>query len=298
MPVPLLSVVMPVYNAEQYIGEAIKSILSQDFKDYEIFIINDGSTDRSAEIIHSYNDSRIKVIHNKENKGNYPSRNIAMRRTKSRYICVMDADDICMSGRFEKQVSFMEMNHEVGIAGASVKRSPGAPYFCPSNPDILKVLLFQENRLIHPSLIIRKDFIERYSLYYNEQYIYSADYDMLVRAMRYSRVTVLKDMLLMYRSHSGQITHRCRNEQLLYANQIRIKQVEYLGIQPTQEEQNIHLSLMRKSISDTQYSLDEYFRWMNKLLQYNSRRLFYPTSLFAEFLHYLLERCDRNKGLG
>ncbi len=91
---PDLSVIMPVYNGEAYLCQAIDSILKQSFRDFEFIIIDDASTDGSEKVIHSYEDSRIKFIQNAENQGNYSSRNKGLEIATGKYICVMDADDV------------------------------------------------------------------------------------------------------------------------------------------------------------------------------------------------------------
>jgi len=118
---PLISVVLSVYNAEKYLVEAIKSILNQTFKDFEFIIINDGSTDKSLEIIESYQkeDERIILI-SRENKGLIASLNEGIEKAKGKYIVRMDADDISLSTRFEEQVKIMEENQNIGLCGTSV----------------------------------------------------------------------------------------------------------------------------------------------------------------------------------
>ena len=112
MNTPMISVVMPVYNAEKYLDEAIKSILVQTCKDFEFIIINDGSNDKSLEIIEKYNiqDERIVLI-NRENRGLIASLNEGIEKTKGRYIARMDADDISLPDRFEKQIEFLFVIH-------------------------------------------------------------------------------------------------------------------------------------------------------------------------------------------
>ncbi len=107
---PLVSVVMPTYNAGKYVEEAISSILGQTFSDFEFIIVDDGSTDRTPEILRTYTDPRIQLLFNEKNEGNYPARNRGCRLARGKYIAVMDGDDVAMPERLEKQVKFMEEN--------------------------------------------------------------------------------------------------------------------------------------------------------------------------------------------
>ena len=114
---PKVTVLMPVYNCEKYLRESIESILNQTFKDFEFLIINDGSSDKSAEIVESYNDNRINFVQNEKNIGLAASLNRGLDIAKGEYIARMDADDISLPERLEKQVRFMETNPQIGICG-------------------------------------------------------------------------------------------------------------------------------------------------------------------------------------
>lgn len=114
---PDLSVIMPVYNGEAYLHQAIDSILKQTFRDFEFIIIDDASTDGSEKIVNSYEDSRIKFVRNVENLGNYPSRNKGLEIATGRYICVMDADDVAYPNRLDVQYHYLESHSDVQAVG-------------------------------------------------------------------------------------------------------------------------------------------------------------------------------------
>lgn len=119
--VPIISIVMPVYNGETFLTEAIDSVLSQTFPDFELIIVNDGSTDNSGSLVHSYTDSRIRVIDFHEKRGCFPARNAGMRVARGKYIAVMDADDRCFPKRLEIQFRFLEENPGIGLIGGAFK---------------------------------------------------------------------------------------------------------------------------------------------------------------------------------
>ena len=120
---PQISVVMPAYNAEKYITEAIDSILFQTFKDFEFIIINDASTDSTKDIIESYKDPRIKLVNNEQNKGVAKSLNIGISVACGKYIARMDADDIALPERFQKQFDFMEQHPNIDVCGSWAKKT-------------------------------------------------------------------------------------------------------------------------------------------------------------------------------
>src|SRR5256885_1916657 len=105
---PLVSVVLPVYNAQKYLRDAIRSILDQDYPTLEIIIIDDGSADNSSQIISGFTDKRIFHISNEKNSGLIYSLNLGFEIANGKYIARMDADDICLQGRFRAQVEFLE----------------------------------------------------------------------------------------------------------------------------------------------------------------------------------------------
>src|SRR5690554_1848303 len=117
---PEVSVVMPVYNRQEYVSDAISSILNQSFADFEFIIVDDGSTDNSYNLISTFKDSRIKPIKLKENKGNYFARNLGMKRAVGKYICIIDSDDISLPDRIQIQHDFMETH---------IYKNPGYIFF-------------------------------------------------------------------------------------------------------------------------------------------------------------------------
>ena len=129
---PKVSVVMPAYNAEAYIGAAMESILSQSFGDFEFLILNDCSTDGTEAIIQSYDDPRIVYIKNEKNMGVAATLNKGLAAAQGEYIARMDADDFSLPQRFEKQVAYLDAHPEVVVLGTQVQffsdRGDGEPF--------------------------------------------------------------------------------------------------------------------------------------------------------------------------
>ena len=267
---PSVSVVMPVFNGGQYLSEAINSILNQTFQDFEFIVIDDGSTDQTDEILHQLKDRKIKLHRNSSNIGNYASRNIGMKLARGRYICVMDADDVALPHRLHRQFTHMEANPDVGICGSYIQVIPngGVPNFV-TNEDLLKVAFLSNNYCSHPSLILRKEFLNRYKLNYNEEYYYSADFDLCARGFQYFRVQNIPDVLLQYRSHATQISTAKFTEQQYNADTIRIKQlVDKMGFKPDEIPVEIHLQLMKKQPIERELQAQAE-DWMDTLIDRN-----------------------------
>ena len=169
--VPLISVIMPVYNAEKYLREAIDSILSQIERNFELIIINDGSTDASLSIIEEYEnlDSRVKVISQK-NKGLVYSLNLGIKEAKGKYIARMDADDISLENRFKEQVKLMRTDN-LDICGCdfSVINEHGSIVSTKKvNRKNFALVLMCNVPFAHGSVMIKKDFLIKNDLKYGQ----------------------------------------------------------------------------------------------------------------------------------
>ena len=118
---PIVTVIMPVYNAEKYLEESIESILNQSFKDFELLVINDGSTDLSSRILDKYKlkDQRIRIINNEGNKGLPYTRDRGLKLAKGKYIALIDADDVSYKNRLEEQVNYLDFNKEIDIVSSN-----------------------------------------------------------------------------------------------------------------------------------------------------------------------------------
>ncbi len=163
MTTPKVSVLMPAYNAEKYIGEAVESILNQTFTDFELIIIDDCSTDKTWEIIQEYaeKDKRIVSVKNERNIGISWTRNKLITLSKCKYTVWQDADDISLHYRIEHQYNFMEQNPEVGISGGYLqyfdeKKQLGLRKYKLTDPEIRKTI-FRYSPVAQPAAIIRKE---------------------------------------------------------------------------------------------------------------------------------------------
>lgn len=209
---PTVSVVMPVYNGERFLREAIESILSQTFKDFEFIIVNDGSVDSTENILEHYKelDTRIQIHSNEGNQGIISSLNTGCQLAQGKYIARMDADDISMQHRFEKQVEYLDANSDVTILGTAAEiidennRSLGYQIL-PSECNTTRWFLIFGNCLMHPTVMIRREPLELLK-YYNPQAYGAEDYDLWVRASDVAQLNNLSDVLFKYRVWSFSTT--------------------------------------------------------------------------------------------
>lgn len=261
-----VSVVMPVYNGALYLQEAIDSILNQTYKDFELVIIDDGSTDDSQEIIRNTaeRDRRIVFLKNEKNSGICITLNKGLGIAKGEYIVRMDCDDIALSQRIEKQVAFMEAHPEVAVAGCLVDvfntNNPSEHHVNPSDSDYYecKADLFFSPCVAHPAVIIRKSILDRYKFLYDDYYRGMEDFHLWWRISRVSNITNVQEVLLRYRIHSKQVTKNLLNEKFIYRQREFIEcRVRQLGAQISENEIDAinqylidHSTLTDKMISD------------------------------------------------
>jgi glycosyltransferase involved in cell wall biosynthesis len=205
---PLVSVVMAAWNEEKYIGEAIESVLAQSYTNFEFIIVNDGSTDRTREIILSYADRRIIYLENEQNLKLIASLNKGLKAAQGKYIARMDADDICLVNRLEKQVAFMEANPGVGISGAqlNVFGNESGMMSYPLNHKDIALRLFITSCFGNNVVIFRKDLLEEYNLYFPQGYFHAEDYKCWTNWIRYTRLANLNEALVKYRSHASSVS--------------------------------------------------------------------------------------------
>lgn len=225
-----VSVVMPVYNMDNFVEEAVISILQQTFVDFEFIIIDDASNDATVEILNKFKDNRIIRCVNDCKRGNYYSRNKGIQLAKGKYIAMMDADGIAMIDRLEKQVTYLEENHDVLAIGTDcffLANNNQKNVVC-SYSEIM-IALLDYNCFINSSLIVRSDVLRQLNGY-DEHYYYSADYDLACRLAQLGKVENLAFPLMIYRWHSSQISVLKVEKQKLYADEIRNKyQISFIN---------------------------------------------------------------------
>jgi glycosyltransferase involved in cell wall biosynthesis len=207
---PDVSIIMAVFNGEEFIEDSIKSVLKQTFKNFEFIIVDDGSIDNSLKIIKSYQaiDSRIKIISQKNN-GLAKSLNVGIKNSKGKYIARIDADDLCYECRLEKQYLFMENNHLVDLIGSSVDVINENGVITSQKIQITEFKKIYQNRfllspVLHITFFGKRIFFENHS--YRENFIYAQDYDLVLRGLDSGSVIMnMEEKLVQYRDYQKKI---------------------------------------------------------------------------------------------
>jgi glycosyltransferase involved in cell wall biosynthesis len=223
---PKISVIMPVFNAEKFIHEAIESILNQTFTDFEFIIINDGSTDKTQSIILKFDDSRIKLYNNEFNKGLVFSLNKGIQYARGKYIARMDADDISLPDRLKLQFDYLNLNKSIGVVGSNYfyineYGIKGNRSNLPNDHILISWMLFFCVPIAHPTVMMRAsvlDFTNGYDslIVTASREKYSAeDYNLWIRLLDFTMIANIEEPLLLYRIHGKNVSYINSKETIL-----------------------------------------------------------------------------------
>jgi hypothetical protein len=258
---PLVSVLMPVYNASQYLKESINSILNQTYSAFELLIYNDGSSDDSISIIKAFasQDARI-IFFDGPNCGLVVQLNKGLQQAKGKYIARMDADDVAPLERLAYQVAYMEANPEVGLCGGAV-RMFGAGIdtivYLPQDDNVIRPTLCLQNAFFHPAVTMRREVLVTHSLQYREEYMTAEDYQLWCEMSRVTQLHNLPEVVLNYRIHPQQVTRvqSARGQQT--TARIRQEQMSLLNIVLT-PEQRVGFDLLNSDRKYKRFRLADY----------------------------------------
>ncbi len=278
---PAVSVVMPVYNARAYVAEAIGSILSQTFRDFEFIIIDDGSTDRSAEIILAYDDPRIRYMKNESNLHLSGSLNRALDRAKGRYIARMDADDIALPHRLQTQYDFMQAHPQIDICGSWVEAfgETDGVWERPAGHDAIKAYMLFSNPMMHPTIFAKAAFFE--SFRYDERFDKSEDYALWIDAIRSKTFANIPKVLLRYRTHRSQVSRTQMHDQL--TNSVALKRIMLKRLGCAGNEEEIRLLMLLGYRGDrTVCKIEALDRFLREMVLCNRRTGYVPETVLTD----------------
>ncbi len=231
-----LSVIMSVYNGERYLASAIDSIIAQTFREFEFLIVDDGSTDGTAQLLSAYaqKDSRIKVVTHRENLGLTASLNELLQEVQGEYLARMDADDISLPERFARQVAWLDSHPECGVLGTSywlINPAGHRRLVCrfENDHDFLCWYLCFQNPLAHPSVMGRTALFRSVGGY-RSAYRYGQDFDLWWRLSRVARLGCLPEPLLELRQHPSCVSLTHKQDQMQAKRNILLEMLPGLGV--------------------------------------------------------------------
>jgi len=291
---PLITILMPCFNAEAYLKSSIESVLNQRYKLFEFIIVDDCSSDGSLAVINSYKDKRIKVIRNLENKGVVYSLNKGLKQAKGKYIARIDADDIMLPNRLHLQVDFLEKNLDYGLVGAwhEVIDAYGK-LIARVQPSItnwhLKLQLLFNNPFAHAAVTMRTELAKQFK--YDKKYEHCEDYDLWMRIAAISKTTNLPHFLLQYRVHNSNtsgnnIKTMKKNVMILIS-----RELDKCNIEHSIDELAIHLAISfgySKVYFNTPEKIDKLNNWLNKFFKSEALQLEHDAKNLEKFKKHIL----------
>jgi glycosyltransferase involved in cell wall biosynthesis len=297
---------MAAYNAGNYIAQAIQSVLSQTYQNWELIIINDCSSDNTADKIAEFTDPRIKVFHNEQNEGIVYTRNRALHYSTGKYISVLDADDVYLPEKLSVQVDFLENHRNYGLVGSAFRfidenSKPISDVKCwYAKAEFLPAILLFNNYFVHSSTLfltsLAKDLLYRPLV---RGYSPCEDYRLITEIAQTHKVYTINKELIHYRQHSVSISKVREDKINEFIDAVIIKQLNRLGITPTKSElelhKNIHFAFDNLELS----YINNTKKWLHFLLDQNEKHKVYD-NYFKEYLAekwYEIARLNANLGL-
>ncbi|GGY62919.1 glycosly transferase [Cellvibrio zantedeschiae] len=265
---PLISVIIPCFNAEKWIAKSINSILEQTYNNFEILVFNDGSQDDSLKIIKTITlkSASIKIINEPCNNGIVYSLNRSIAEAQGKFIARMDADDVAHPQRLERQVKFLSENN-VDLCGTWFKEfGQGAPRITrwPTSHQALEASLLFQNTICHPTIMARREVFDDFP--YREEFNLAEDYDFFSRAIKKYKFNNIPEPLLNYRRHSSQATQAKKERMELITRQIRVNALQSIGVFPTEQQALVHNTIRAPQSICTLRELELIEEWLTFLL--------------------------------
>jgi len=229
---PLVSVGMPLYDGEKYLKEAIDSILNQTYSNIDLVVVNDGSADNSVALVEAYDDPRIRLFHNDQNRGVSYTRNRIIEFAKGDYLAWMDCDDISLPQKIERQVELMESNKNIGVCGTSYLLFFEETVYYEdraknSHEDIRANFVFKPATIFMPTAMICMAILKEDSIRFNESLAMAEDYDFFQRFCEKYQASNVTETLFRYRDNPNSLTHSFENKK---QERFRLKQSIYSRI--------------------------------------------------------------------
>ena len=276
---------MPVFNGEAYVRQAIESLLQQSLYEFELLIYNDGSADQSEQVIAACTDARIRYFRNERNLGVGATTNQGIDQARGEYIALMDCDDVSLPQRLEKQVVFMDAHPEVGVCGTGSQfLGTDQVKIFPEDDTTLRRHMLGYFPFRNPTLMFRRNMLVASGVRYRTDREKAYDYEFVADCLPHCQVYNLPDVLLHYRLHAQQETQQYREAYLRAAERVSLKQLRFLHIKPSAEEEALHVAILNATCCRNPAEATASDQWLTKLKKGNQETGFYAEPDFSRFV--------------
>lgn len=292
---PNISAIMALYNTPyNYLKATVESILSQSFRDFELIVIDDASTEDYSGFFEQYNDSRIKYIKLENNAGPGHARNEGIKLALGEFVAIVDSDDVYMPNRFEVQLDFFNENQDISLISGAFKQSNNGkiPAVTELNEDIKISMLFN-SPLANPLIMFRKDYFIQHNLFYPENINFGEDYELWIDAMfAGAKIANLNEVLMIYTRRKGQLSKEKSDNQIMILKKIYRKILLNVGIDATQEELDLHHIIYSEKFSaDMQGQIND---WFDKIIEHNKSTKTFDEKKLVQKKEQILSQCKKN----
>ena len=284
---PLVTVMMPVYNGKAYLREAIDSVLAQTLTDWELLLIDDGSTDGSVDFIgEHYTDARIRVLANDRNRGVAYTRNAGIDAARGEFLAWLDSDDIMSPDRLQSQVAYLHRRPELGACGTWIRRFGAGRAFSsrqPESPEIVRGLLLFTPIVPNATVMLRLALVRQFGLRYDHGLPIAEDYDFVLKCSQHFSIGILPRVLYSYRVAENSLTQRLDQEEesaFAISKIVHGRALAKFGISATDEELRTHRILNSGLVFTIFEQYAAAFDWLLRLLRHNEEVKFYELSAF------------------
>lgn len=266
MTAPRVSVLLATHNNGAFLKAAVESVLAQSFGDFELLVVDDGSTDDTSRLLQELanNDNRIRLFRNERNRGLIASLNTLLDNARGELIARMDGDDIALPQRLARQVQVMDSDRQLAACGSWMRtlgelRSRVIRYPV-TNSEIRATMLFQ-NPFSHPTMMFRRECFST-GLRYRDKALHAEDYDLYARLPLDCRLANLPEVLYLYRKHPGQVSTAAALEQWATAAMVRREYLQRTGISASEEELEIHGRVRLPAPAESRGEVEALERWL------------------------------------
>jgi glycosyltransferase involved in cell wall biosynthesis len=303
MEAPLVTVLMPVYNGEAYLSEAIESILQQSFTNFEFLILNDGSSDRSEEIIRSYTDSRIRLINNATNMKLIATLNRGLDQAQGKYIVRMDADDISLPQRIERQVEWLEKNPEYGLVGSWFEDFNGTDTIrtikYSSDDTHIRIRHLYQTHIAHPTAVLRKSVIDEHKLRFDPDFVHGEDYAFWVQMSAYCKLSNYPEMLVRKRDHPQNVSNKYAQIQSDTCARVKQEQFRQMGLDVLRDEIELYTRFANPDWAFSKDEMEMMHILLEKMASENERTNFISKEALKTYLaEKWFHLCLQNRRIG
>jgi glycosyltransferase involved in cell wall biosynthesis len=228
--VPLVSVILATRNDAGFLGEAVESVLRQTVADLELIVVDDASSDGTGDLLRNVDDTRLKVLRNDEQAGLATSLNLALDEVQGRYVARLDADDVALPARLERQVDRIARRDQPAIVGSAVldidaDGEPGTVHRNPTSPLGIRWQMLFGSPFFHPTVLVDRDRVDRRRLRYDPSFLESEDYDLWARLLGRVDGANLREPLVLKRVHARQASLRRGDIQSSFQRQVALREI-------------------------------------------------------------------------